>query len=426
MATNKDKRTTEDRKWPALRWIESAKRWQVDGRLGTDGTGGGKRETFITREEAERRRQELRTERKRSGAEAIEISTELRVEAVTCARRLEEKGATLTQATEHYLAYLATSSRSILWPEFLVEYKKSFYSTGKNGEVLDVHPSHLADIRQRLGHFSEWAKNILVSDITKQDVSKWLEQQVVVKSGHPRLGQKLTSVSKRKVRNLLAGAYNWAIDEGYAKTNPAATKRRRRDKKKHRTGLGTSTVSHLTMDEVLWPEEYEALLRSASPALLPALILQGFCGIRRGEALRCLWEQIDWTAKRIHIPSGVSKTSNYRYVEIRPAVIAWLNKYKRSGSPEALVAPKTYREDLDIARAAAHASLVAAGAKHTLERWPVNCLRHGFASYYLASELGSIQKLADEMGTSEALIRDTYRQVTTPELGAAFWAIRPT
>ena len=82
MATNKDKRTTEDRKWPALRWIESAKRWQVDGRLGTDGTGGGKRETFITREEAERRRQELRTERKRSGAEAIEISTELRVEAV--------------------------------------------------------------------------------------------------------------------------------------------------------------------------------------------------------------------------------------------------------------------------------------------------------------------------------------------------------
>ena len=428
MATNNDKRTTDERKWPALLWIESAKRWQVDGRLGTNGKDGGRRETFLTRVEADARRQELREQQRRSGTEAVEVSTELRVEAVTCARRLAEKGATLTQATDHYLEYLATSFRSILWPAFLKEYLDSFYVQGVKEKELEVRESHFADVRQRLGHFAEWAKNRLVSEITKNEITDWLNAQIVTKPRHPRLGENLTAVSERKVRSLLSSAYNFAIDCGYAKINPASIKRRVRRKKKLRTGLGTASkpaASHLKMNEILWPEEYSALLHAASDRVLPALVFQGLCGIRRSEVGRCIWDQVDWKEGIIHFPSHISKTGEYRFIPIRPAVAAWLDKYKDRMAPDGLIAPKNYREELDRARAKARAALVKAKSEHALSRWPVNCQRHGFASFYLAAELGTMDKLADEMGTSVSLIKSTYRQVTKLEIGKAYWAITP-
>ena len=428
MATNNDKRTTDERRWPAMRWIESAKRWQVDGRIGTDGCKGGKRETFILKDEAKARRQELREQQKREGAESLELPTELRVEAVVCSRLLAEKGATLRQATDHYLTYLATSSRSVLWPEFLTEYLETFFRQTNAGRVLDVRKSHYDDVRHRLGHFAKWASEKLVSDITTAQIETWLKAQKVTKRGHPRLGQPLTEVSTRKVKALLAGAYNFALDQGYAKINPAETHRRTRRGKVERGGLGTSSedsISHKTQDEILWPEEYAALLRVASEAVLPALVLQGFCGVRREEMQRCLWEQLDWKAGFFNIPANVSKTGDYRRIPIRPAVAAWLKKYRKHGKPLDHIVPKNYRKEVEATRVKAKELLDASGAKHRMGRWPFNCLRHGFASYYMALELDTEQALAKEMGTSLGLIQKTYCQVTTAKLGREYWAIRP-
>lgn len=427
MTTNSDtEQAADERAWPSLRYYTDPPRYVVDGRLGTNGGKGGRRETFRTKEEANARRRQLREQMKRSGTEALDISTELRIEAVTCARQLAEKGATIRQATEHYLAYLAESSKSIPWREFFSKYLDSFYKWESKGRVLAVRKPHYDDVHQRVGRFAEWAGDRLVSDITSQQIDDWLSTLIVTKPGHPRHGLPLTEVSTRKIKNLLVGAYNYALDKGYAKINPARTNRKQQREKKERVGLGTSSdAAHAAKAEILWPEEYDALLRAAPDRLVPALLLQGFCGIRPSEAQRILWQHVDRKAKIVHIYPAVSKTHDYRTIPLRPILNAFLKKYYGQFSPESKIAPRSYREDLDRARDNARALLAAEGAQHGMLRWPDDCLRHGFASYYLAAGINDEQHLADEMGTSLSLIKSTYRQVTTAPLGKKYWSIKP-
>ena len=57
--------------------------------------------------------------------------------------------------------------------------------------------------------------------------------------------------------------------------------------------------------------------------------------------------------------------------------------------------------------------------------WPVNGLRHSYASYRLAS-IHDAPRVASELGhTSPQMLYSTYREVVLPEEAERFWKLVP-
>ena len=428
MATKKDGRTTDERKWPSLKYLEDYKTWQVDSRVGVGGDRGGKREVFPTREEANARRAQLRAERDQSGVEAIEIDTPLRVEAVACARRLSAVGKTLTEATDFYLNDLAKRSKSLPWTKFYDDYMKLV-------EASTLGLAHQADTRLRVGYFRDYAGDRLVRDITADEITEWLNSMRVTKPGHERHGKPYTEISKRKIRTLLVTAYNFALKKGYAAENPAvevfgghANRAPKRDK------ASAQPVKPVTLakrpDQILFPEEFEALLRAAEDCIRACLVVQGFCGVRPDEAQRLSWQDLTTTGRNwlLTVPANVAKNGILRTIPIRAAARKWLEPYSDRFGSNTYLCDGAYREPFDRARAVARARLQDAGAKRTMSRWPNDAIRHSFASMYLPAKVGDLTELVREMGHENAsLISSTYAQVegVTPAVAKAWWAITP-
>ncbi|MEI7957578.1 MAG: hypothetical protein WCI40_00600 [Verrucomicrobiota bacterium] len=176
MATKKDGRTADERRWPSIKKLTKYGTWQVDSRIGGGGDRGGKREVFATEEAAKARRNQLRVERDQKGVEAIEVETPLRVEAVQCSQRLAAVGKTLTDATNFFLEDLARRMKSVPWTQFYDEYAKLV-----NGTKLS--PSHIADTVTRVGYFRDYAGGRLVREITADEFTNWLDSLRVTKLG---------------------------------------------------------------------------------------------------------------------------------------------------------------------------------------------------------------------------------------------------
>jgi hypothetical protein len=58
-------------------------------------------------------------------------------------------------------------------------------------------------------------------------------------------------------------------------------------------------------------------------------------------------------------------------------------------------------------------------------KWQENGLRHSFISYRLAV-LNDTAKVALEAGNSEEVIFTSYREVVTPEVAKAWFAVAPS
>jgi hypothetical protein len=63
-------------------------------------------------------------------------------------------------------------------------------------------------------------------------------------------------------------------------------------------------------------------------------------------------------------------------------------------------------------------------AKRVGIEWRHNGLRHSFGSYRLAA-LQNIHQLKEEMGNSEAMIRQHYQKTVTRAEATKFWVSRP-
>ena len=113
----------------------------------------------------------------------------------------------------------------------------------------------------------------------------------------------------------------------------------------------------------------------------------------------------------VEVPVLKSKTASRRFVPIQDNLAAWLEPYAGwSGN----VCPPNLRKLLARDRK-------AAGIKN----WPVNALRHSFASYHLAA-FKDAAALALELGhTNAVLLFKHYRQLVRPESAAKYWNIRP-
>jgi integrase len=322
------------------------------------------------------------------GLEGQILGPELRGQAIEASRRLERYGKSLRDAVDFYEIHLKTeaSLREIKLGPFVRDFLKA-KEEGKSGKKRrKASPRYLATLRYRLDLLCDYLPDYRLKDLESEHLIDFLESRQI--SGR----------TWNNYRRDFHVTFAWAVDQKYVLTNPAAT------------------VPEAQEDpinaQVLSPDEFSKLMKSAEEALRPVLALQAFSGLRRSEVEQIEWPEIKFDTGRI-VPIK-TKSGQWRYIVMRPNLQSWLElvpKFQRSGR----VCTVPYREALDRARLSAE----------FLQR-PHNCLRHSFSSYSLVAEENE-PRLQMELGhSSPRLLIEHYRAIVTPTHAEECWKISPS
>jgi integrase len=336
------------------------------------------RKTFRNLEAAKTCAEQARIQAKNFGAAAFSISDRLRTEAIQAERTLKPFGASITDAVKFYAEHLRRVNRS----EGVAHVVKEMLASKKHD---NLRPRYLSDLRVRLTRFAEAFGERKIASITAGEIDSWLRSLQV------------KPVTRNTIRLRLGVLFAYAAQRGWCQENPIAKVRKIR--------ASASSIGILT------PEQFAKVLEAASEQTLPYWLLGAFAGLRRAETERLEWKDIHFDSALIEVPALKAKTASRRFVQIQPNLAAWLEPYaNRSGK----ICPPNLRKLLEADRTGAG-----------LKTWPLNGLRHSFASYHLAHFQDSA-KLALELGhTSQDLIFRHYRELVQPAEAAKYWQIMP-
>jgi integrase len=311
------------------------------------------------------------------GKEAIGLSSRDLHEFISARERLAKFSRTIREAADHFIAYLSATEKSCAAAQIVEELLAAKQKDGASDR-------HLQDLKHRLGKFADHFDGQPIATITTAQINEWLRS---LNGG---------SVSRNKCRALARLAFNFAIDAGYARENPARKSAKAKEADKR--------PEFLTIDQTA------ALLNHALPELVPYFAIALFSGLRRSELEQLDWSNFDWEQNLIDV--NWSKTGP-RYVKIAPNLREWLRPYRQA--PKGPVTPRGQRFKRLFAR-----SRKAAG----LSEWSSNTLRHAYGSYWLAQHKNR-SALAEEMGTSVKMIRKHYDGRAKPSEAATYWNLTP-
>lgn len=340
--------------------------------------GKRKRTFFETKDEAETFAQNRNIELKNSGREGAEFPTALRVMAQNAVDQLKPFGKTIADAVAHYVGHLKASEKSCTAVELV---KQLVAAKERDG----ASERHVSDLRSRLNIFADHFDGQPVATISSAEIDDWLRSLPV------------SAVTRNHYRRLIVLAFNFAVQRGYATSNPAEKTAKAKEPK---ADIGILTVS-----------ESARLLERAMPGVLPYIAIGLFAGLRRAEIERLDWSEIDFESGLIEVKAAKSKTALRRLVPMQPNLREWLLPVrKHKGS----ITPDDFREQFDAAREAAG-----------ITEWPDNALRHSFASYHLA-HFKNAASTALELGHHDSRITFRhYRELVKPKEAERFWNIRP-
>jgi integrase len=340
--------------------------------------GKRKRSFFETKEQAATFVAFKNAELERNGREGMEFSTALRVMAQECAERLKPFGKTIDDAVDHYVTYLEATERSITVDELVDQLIDAKEADGMSQRYIE-------DLQSRLSRFAETFGGQMVATITTAELDDWLRALDV----GPQ--------SRNNFRRVVITLLSYAVEHGYAASNPAE-----------------KTSQAKVIDKppgILTVTETAHLLEASSPALLPYIAIGAFAGLRRAEIARLDWSEIDFTESLIEVTAEKSKTASRRFVKMQPNLREWLLPVRKHRGP---VICADFAKEFYQAR-------VSAGIKV----WPGNALRHSFASYHLA-RFRNAAELALEIGhTNSAITFAHYRELVRPKDAEQYWNIMP-
>ena len=257
-------------------------------------------------------------------------------------------------------------------------------SARKNGSSR----RHLADLHSRLNRFAMDFGTRLAADVTAPEIEHWLHSL------------DMSAVSFDNYKRAIGSVFARGYKQGTVPANPI--------------GRVESPKVVRSAPSILKPAQLQSLLAASSPELLPLLVLQAFCGVRRAEAERLTWAHIHLNTESpcVELPSEITKTNRRRSVELSDNAVAWLKQLANGSTSPLGLTETVYRRRL---RAAAQ----AAGIK-----WDENVLRHSYGSYRLA-QIKNAAQVAEEMGNSPTVVRLHYQNLVRPESVADYWKIIP-
>lgn len=245
---------------------------------------------------------------------------------------------------------------------------------------------YLHTLKSDLGRFSAtFKKNI--ADLRAEEMSPWLRAL----PGAPR--------TRNNMRRSICTLFHFARSHGYL---PKHLPTEADDLPKAKEVPGEEAV--------FTPDQMRQILGAANGEQIVWLTLGGFAGLRSSEIERLDWQSIDIQSGYIKIVAAKTKKSRRRLVPILPNLAAWLQPYRKT-TGRVLGDQEIWKD-------------VTAMGKRIGLGWPRNVLRNSFISYRLA-QTHDIARVAEEAGTSPAVIRTNYLELVTPADATKWFGVMP-
>ena len=257
---------------------------------------------------------------------------------------------------------------------------------GVQKHSLSTCKSQVNDFRDYIGAETQ------VATITPEMIESWIDDGGI-------RGNEWKATTKRASLARVRGFFAWCIRKDYASSNPALKLE------------GFIVHDHepviLKLDQVV---QFLEVTKEHDPALLTPASLNLFCGIRPSEVRRMTQGNISLADREIELKGRQTKTRDRRFVDISDNGIEWL---KLGGKMP--LANLNHRW---------HALIIEAKAALGFEKWPHDCLRHSFCSYYLAAHENAA-KTALQAGHTESILFKHYRKLVKKPEAQKFWNIFP-
>ncbi len=388
------------------RVYESGRRaWQV---LLPRVKGKRKQPCFSTREKAEIFMAAEKVKLKSHGGMGGDIRGAEMAEIVVARKRLEDVGATLSEAVEFYLKHATRLREEITVPELIERFWES-------RERMKKSVRYVRQLKVSLGTLGLLFPLTKAHELTQDDVEAWL-------GAH---SHSWGPVTRDNYLGDVSAMYEWGRGKtrGYARINPAKDVERVNARRGQIVALDVERATEL-LSEAAEQKRWRVLAH---------VVFGMLGGIRPAEIERLNWNAVDLDERHVIVMAEDAKTAARRVVDLTAEAVAWLRLIPvecRVG----MITPKkgwvdewiVFRRELgwDVGRKGSK-HLPPPVAKMVHGRWPHDALRHTYASMHYAEHQNEAL-LQVQMGHRSAkMIHQHYRAVKTRAEAALFWRFGP-
>ena len=342
---------------------------------------GGKRERkfFVLRKEAQSFAADLQVQKDNFGTRLLQMPEPLRQEALNCVERLKPLQATLSEAVTFYIQHRHHAQKSRTVSELVGTVLAAKTAAGRAKRYLN-------DLRLICGDFGRSQGGRMASEITPEDVERW-----VANDSH-------SPTTRNNRLRTLSSAFSFAVKRRWCETNPVDRVERATERK--------PVAGYLS------PAQAKALLLAADIDLRACVAIQLFAGLRPCELAELNFENIDLERNQLWVDKE-EHTTSHRVVHIMPNLHEWLLPYRsRIGK----VQPADYQKRWNDVRRRAD----------LYENWPHDGLRHSFGTWHFA-KFQDLGKTSAQLGHSNQMItRKHYVVREDPSRADEYWNITPT
>jgi integrase len=370
--------------------------WRVT--LGKKITGSKKVRRFFAKESEAKQFIALTLESKQvEGHEAFILTPSIRAEARQCQEMLDAAAAkagrrlSLTEAVGFFLRHALPHGGTRVFKEAAEEFLA-------NRQAKNLKPRYLVNLRSQFRRLEAKFSDAKVNVITTQMIESWLN------------GLNGSAKTRNNYLITLRTFFDFCLKQKWCSENPA------------------NAVDKAALDEapteILSVDEAARLLASAQDdaALLPALAIQLFAGLRRSEVCA-----LDWSEVRddlIEVTAAKAKTRSRRVVTIQPNLAAWLQPFRQIQGRVFGRSEDAYNESLRALVLAANEQGAAETPALSPIRWKRNCLRHTAASMHLAF-FESDNLTALQLGHGIEVLHRHYKGLVGKVEASRYWSLRP-
>ena len=227
----------------------------------------------------------------------------------------------------------------------------------------------------------------------------WLENQKTLQATAPR--------TKENMLRQITSLFNFARRQKYVPAELAL----------ELSEISTPRKQHAPIG-IYAPNNIRAMLAAADEAIIPALAIAAFAGLRLAEVSRLDWREVRLAEKLIVVGAENAKTAARRLVPISDNLAAWLAPQAKSFGPL-----NPCEEQLENVGNALGDRFERAAARARVT-WKRNGFRHSYISYRVAV-LKDVPAVALECGNSPQVIFSNYRAGTDAEAKAWFSIMPP-